>query len=156
MSLALPLTTWTQNALADIFNASAQAVFDKAFDHFLAKSVTITLNDAAISRAGYKKYLEKLKFPQQKASVQFPGLVESVDKPTHGPLETGVVGGFYEASITQGQATGRPFGLNILTSSLIADIDNDPTTAPNPPVTDLDARRVFKLTLVDQTRTIPF
>ncbi|KAF4568371.1 hypothetical protein EYR40_010226 [Pleurotus pulmonarius] len=156
MSLALPVSTWVQNALTEIFNATIQTAFDHAFDACFSQDVTVVRNDANVARDEYKKALQDLKFPQQTANVKFSGSVSSRDEPSHGPLETGMVGGFFEAQLRQGEPGGRPWQLNILTTSFIADVDNDASVIPNPPVTDFDARRISKFTIVDNVRVIPF
>ncbi|KAF4586218.1 hypothetical protein EYR38_010492 [Pleurotus pulmonarius] len=95
MSLALPVSTWVQNALTEIFNATIQTAFDHAFDACFSQDVTVVRNDANVARDEYKKALKDLKFPQQTANVKFSGSVSSRDEPSHGPLEVCRVYNFY-------------------------------------------------------------
>ncbi|KAF7421062.1 hypothetical protein PC9H_011582 [Pleurotus ostreatus] len=156
MSLAPPVAAWVQNALSEILNATMQPAFDRAFDACFAADAAVVRNGAPVPRDAYKTALQDIKFPQQTAAVQFPGAVSAREGPGRGPLETGIVGGFFEAQLRQGEPGGRPWQLNILTTSFIANVDSDASVVPDPPITDFDARRISKFTIVDRVRVIPF
>ncbi|KDQ23823.1 hypothetical protein PLEOSDRAFT_1108305 [Pleurotus ostreatus PC15] len=155
MSLAPPVAAWVQNALSEILNATMQPAFDRAFDACFAADVAVVRNGAALSR----------RLQNGAAGHQVPAADGRGAVPWGGQRERGAGawaagdrdgGGFFEAQLRQGEPGGRPWQLNILTTSFIANVDNDASVVPDPPITDFDARRISKFTIVDRVRVIPF
>ncbi|KAJ6479033.1 hypothetical protein C8R45DRAFT_1156552 [Mycena sanguinolenta] len=90
-----PLNDWAQQHLFAILKATTQTEFDSAFDAFLSKNATITVNGKKVSRDEYQKQLQGKRFDEAGATVQLSGAVEA------GSIQAGVVGLFYAAAITE-------------------------------------------------------
>jgi hypothetical protein len=71
-----PLKAWAEQHLSSIIQATTKTAFDSAFDAFLSKNATITLNGKDISRDEYQKQLQGEGFDEAGATVQFSGAVE--------------------------------------------------------------------------------
>lgn len=76
MSLAPQLTTFAENAITAIFQATDKKTFDAAFDSFVATHPTsIVVNGETLSREQYHDKLWDTKFLEAGAQVQFLGAV---------------------------------------------------------------------------------
>jgi hypothetical protein len=71
-----PLRSWAEQHLSSIIKATTQTAFDSAFEAFLSKHATITVNGKKVSRDEYKKQLQGEGFDEAGAIVQFSGAVE--------------------------------------------------------------------------------
>jgi hypothetical protein len=71
-----PLRSWAEQHLSSIIKATTQTAFDSAFEAFLSKHATITVNGKNVSRDEYKKQLRGEGFDEAGAIVQFGGAVE--------------------------------------------------------------------------------
>ncbi|PSR76824.1 hypothetical protein PHLCEN_2v8205 [Hermanssonia centrifuga] len=92
------LSTWAQNRLTAIFQATTQDDFDLAYENFVAKQVHITVNGKHVSRADYKTQLWQEKGLESGAEVSYPGTVEVPG--TDGEL-SGLVGLFLQATVAE-------------------------------------------------------
>ncbi|KAJ7662916.1 hypothetical protein B0H17DRAFT_952936 [Mycena rosella] len=95
-----PLKTWAEQHLSSIIKATTQTMFDSAFDAFLSKNATVTVNGKHISRDEYKKQLQGEGFDEAGATVTFGGAVE-VPADQSSPIQAGAVGLFYAAAISE-------------------------------------------------------
>ncbi|KAJ7448437.1 hypothetical protein B0H11DRAFT_2080853 [Mycena galericulata] len=95
-----PLKTWAQQHLSSIIKATAPAALDSAFDAFLSKHATITVNGKRLSHDEYKKQLQGQGFDEAGAIVTFSGAVE-VPANEDDNIQAGSVGLFYTADISQ-------------------------------------------------------
>lgn len=76
MSLAPQLTTFAENAITAIFQATDKKAFDAAFDSFVATHPTsIVVNGETLTREQYHDKLWDTKFLEAGAQVQFLGAV---------------------------------------------------------------------------------
>lgn len=76
MSLAPQLTTFAENAITAIFQATDKTTFDAAFDSFIATHPTsIVVNGETLTREQYHDKLWDTKFLEAGAQVQFLGAV---------------------------------------------------------------------------------
>lgn len=76
-NIVLPsLTNWAQQHLTRVFQTTAAADLDAAFDAFLAKDCVITVNGQKTTRDQYKQQLQGEKFAEASASVKYLGAVE--------------------------------------------------------------------------------
>lgn len=113
-----PLRTWAEQHLSSIIKATTQTAFDAAFDGFLSKSATVTVNGKHVSRDEYKKQLQGEGFDEAGAEVTFSGAVEVPADQNNSiqvcmislfpkipcnlrPPQAGVVGLFYTATISE-------------------------------------------------------
>jgi len=120
MSVAIVLPTlsvWAEGHLSAVLQATTEAEFDSAFDGFLSKHASITLNGQHLSRDQYKQQLlEESAVNKRSGSVKFDSVVEvstdleqpvkvrslwylSLDGTDCRPDQAGVVGAFYTATI---------------------------------------------------------
>lgn len=78
MALVLPpLRFWAEGHIASILKATTTASFNEAFDNFLSKHASITVNGQHLSRDQYKQQLlGESAVNKDSASVQFDGVVE--------------------------------------------------------------------------------
>jgi hypothetical protein len=77
VNIVLPsLRNWAEQHLSSIIKATTQTAFDSAFEAFLSKHATITVNGKNVSRDEYKKQLRGEGFDEAGAIVQFGGAVE--------------------------------------------------------------------------------
>ncbi|KAK6977044.1 hypothetical protein R3P38DRAFT_3126281 [Favolaschia claudopus] len=124
-----PLKTWAEQHLSSIIKAPTKPAFDSAFDAFLSKHATITVNGKHISRDEYQKQLQGEGFEEVSADVQFTGAVE-VPSSEPESVGGGVVGLFYTALIAEGIVIrDAPVGRKI-TSSLNLIIEEDKSLQP--------------------------
>jgi len=161
MSIVLPtLTAWAEGHLSSILEATTSTDFDDAFDAFLSKHVSITVNGQHISRDQYKQQLlgESTVGPnKQSTSIKFDGVVEvSTDKEQ--PVEAGLVGLFYVATTDLKEKVFGASAQTQVTSSINVIIEQD-TTLPKPPVSPIrgffDGRRVASLNQVFIDKAVP-
>ncbi|KAJ6479022.1 hypothetical protein C8R45DRAFT_832855, partial [Mycena sanguinolenta] len=107
-----PLNDWAQQHLSAILKATTQTEFDSAFDAFVSKNATITVNGKKVSRDEYQKQLQGEGFDEAGATVQFSGAVEAgsiqvgveatnCSKYDSYEVQAGVVGLFYTATIME-------------------------------------------------------
>ena len=120
MSVAIVLPTlsvWAEGHLSAVLQATTEAEFDSAFDGFLSKHASITLNGQHLSRDQYKQQLlGESAVNKRSGSVKFDSVVEvstdleqpvkvcslwylSLDGTDCRPDQAGVVGAFYTATI---------------------------------------------------------
>ncbi|KAK7029887.1 hypothetical protein R3P38DRAFT_2932197 [Favolaschia claudopus] len=122
-----PLKTWAEQHLSSIIKATTKPAFDSAFDAFLSKHATITVNGKRVSRDEYQNQLQGEGFEEVNADVQFTGAVEV---PSSEGVAGGVVGLFYTALIAEGIVIrDAPVGRKI-TSSLNLVIEEDKSLQP--------------------------
>ncbi|KAJ7743379.1 hypothetical protein B0H16DRAFT_1561617 [Mycena metata] len=145
-----PLKTWAENQLSLIIKATSSTAFNSAFDAFLSKNATITLNGKHISREEYKTKLQGEGFDEAGATVHFSGAVEVPSEPNS--IQAGVVGLFYNATIAENIVIrDAPVQSNI-TSSINLVIEEDKSLSPPhlPPGVHgfFDGRRVSVLNQV--------
>jgi hypothetical protein len=78
VNIVLPtLTAWTEGHLSSVLQATTSTDFDSAFDDFLSKNVTITVNGRHLSRDEYKQQLlGESAVNKESTSVKFDGVVE--------------------------------------------------------------------------------
>ncbi|KAJ7474989.1 hypothetical protein FB451DRAFT_1247199 [Mycena latifolia] len=147
-----PLKNWAEDHLSTIIKAKTQAVVDEAFDTFLAKDATLTVNGKRVSRDEYKNQLRGLL--EQSATVKFSDAVE-VPADQSRPSQAGSVGLFYTAVIVEGiNVHGAPVEDNV-TSSVNLVIKEDKSLTPSPLVHGgiFDGRRVFEVNQVIAGKT---
>lgn len=138
--------------------ATTSIDFDNAFDAFLSKHVTITVNGQHLSREQYKKQLlGETTVNKQSTSIKFDGVVE-VPTDTEQPVKAGLVGLFYVATTDlKERVFGAPAQIQV-TSSLNIQIEQD-MTLPQPPVSPIigffDGRRVATLNQVFIDKPVP-
>ncbi|KAJ7062295.1 hypothetical protein C8F01DRAFT_127712, partial [Mycena amicta] len=92
-----PLKTWAQQHLTAVLKATTQSAFNTAFDAFIAKDASITVNGKHVTRDAYKRTLEG--FEDRSVDVKFNEMVEVPTSPN--TIEAGVVGLFYSEHINQ-------------------------------------------------------
>jgi len=124
-----PLRTWAEQHLSSIIKATTQTAFDAAFDGFLSKHVTVTVNGKKVSRDDYKKQLQGEGFDEAGATVAFSGAVE-VPADTNNPIQAGVVGLFYTATIAENIVIRDASVQSQITSSLNLVIEEDKSLTP--------------------------
>ncbi|KAF8169154.1 hypothetical protein K438DRAFT_1983472 [Mycena galopus ATCC 62051] len=124
-----PLKTWAQQHLSSIIQATTKPSFDSAFDSFLSKHVTITVNGKNISRDEYQKQLQGEGFDEAGATVQFSGAVE-VPSGDSNDIQGGTVGLFYTANIVQNIVVQDAPITRQITSSLNLVIEEDKSLTP--------------------------
>ncbi|KAJ6606160.1 hypothetical protein DFH09DRAFT_1017103 [Mycena vulgaris] len=128
-NIVLPsLRIWAEQHLSSILKATTQTAFNAAFDGFLSKHATVTVNGKHVSRDEYKKLLQGEEFNEAGATVTFNGAVEVPADQTHS-IQAGAVGLFYTAVITEHTHHGAP-AQNQVTSSLNLVIEEDKTLTP--------------------------
>jgi len=129
-NIVLPnLTNWTKQHLTTIFQATAQADFNAAFDAFIAQDVSITVNGQSTSRDDYKQQLSSGKGVEQSASVNFLGAVEVPADSTQ-PVLAGTVGTFFNAIIDEKFLVFGAPESNTVTSALNVVIAQDKSIQP--------------------------
>ncbi|KAJ7468719.1 hypothetical protein FB451DRAFT_1560410 [Mycena latifolia] len=124
-----PLRTWAEQHLSSIIKATTQTAFDSAFDAFLSKNATVTVNGKHISRDAYKKQLQGEGFDEAGAIVTFGGAVE-VPTDQSNPIQAGVVGLFYTAVISEAIVIRDAPVQSTVTSSLNLVIEEDKSLSP--------------------------
>ncbi|KAJ6476358.1 hypothetical protein C8R45DRAFT_1102616 [Mycena sanguinolenta] len=123
-----PLKTWAQQHLSSIIQATTQTTFNSAFDAFVSKNATITVNGKKVSRDEYQKQLQGEGFDEAGATVQFSGAVEV---PLEGnSIQAGVVGLFYTAIIAENIVIRDAPVQRQITSSLNLVIEEDKSLTP--------------------------
>jgi len=159
MSIVLPtLTAWAEGHLSSILEATTSTEFDDAFDAFLSKHVSITVNGQQLSRDQYKQQLlGESAVNKQSTSIKFDGAVE-VPTDQEQPVKAGLVGLFYVATTDlKERVFGAPAQTQV-TSSLNVIIKQD-TTLPQPPISPIigffDGRRVATLNQVFIDKAVP-
>ncbi len=75
MTKLLSLGDYAKFHITQIYTVST-ADFDRAFDAFISKQVSITLNGKRISRADYEKHLQQERSNAQSSQIDFTGVVE--------------------------------------------------------------------------------
>jgi hypothetical protein len=77
-AIVLPtLSVWAEGHLSAVLQATTQAEFDSAFDGYLSKHASITVNGKHVSRDQYKQQLtEDGAVNKQSGSVKFNNVVE--------------------------------------------------------------------------------
>ncbi|KAJ7725303.1 hypothetical protein DFH07DRAFT_854181 [Mycena maculata] len=143
-----PLRTWAEQHLSAIIKATSQAAFESAFDGFLSKNATVTVNGKHVSREQYKQQLQGEGFDEAGAFVTFGGAVEVPADQTN-PIQAGVVGLFYTATISENIVIRDAPVQSQITSSLNLVIEEDKSLTPphTPPGVRgfFDGRRVSVL-----------
>ncbi|KAJ7079639.1 hypothetical protein B0H15DRAFT_501276 [Mycena belliarum] len=124
-----PLKTWAEQHLSSIIKATTQTAFDAAFDAFLSKHATVTVNGKHLSRDAYKKQLQGEGFDEAGAIVTFSGAVE-VPTDQKNPIQAGVVGLFYTADISENIVIHDASVQSHITSSLNLVIEEDKSLTP--------------------------
>jgi len=150
----------TEGHLSAVLMATTEPEFDNAFDAFLSKHVTITVNGHHISRDNYKKQLQgesTIGSLKVSTSVKFDGVVEVPTDPQE-PVKAGQVGAFYVSTTElREMVLGAPAQTQVI-SSLNITIKQD-TCIPSPPVSPIigffDARRVAVLNQVFVSQPVP-
>jgi len=154
MAIVLPpITAWAKGHLASILTATTTTDFNSAFDAFLSKHATITVNGQHVSRDQYKQQLlgeSTVGNLKQSTSIEFNGVVE-VPTDQEQLVKAGLVGAFYVATTNlREKVFGAPAQTQII-SSLNIQIEQD-TTLPQPPAGPIrgffDGRRVTTLNQV--------
>ncbi|KAJ7145724.1 hypothetical protein C8R44DRAFT_755751 [Mycena epipterygia] len=134
VNIALPsLRIWAEQHLSSIIKATTQTAFDAAFDGFLSKSATVTVNGKHVSRDEYKKQLQGEGFDEAGAEVTFRGAVEVPANPNNSRflyLQAGVVGLFYTATISKKIVIRDAPVQSQITSSLNLVIEEDKSLIP--------------------------
>ncbi|KAJ6542800.1 hypothetical protein B0H19DRAFT_1171954 [Mycena capillaripes] len=123
-----PLKTWAEQHLSSIIKATTETAFDSAFEAFLSKHVTITVNGKNVSRDEYKKQLQGEGFDEAGATVEFSGAVEIPSE--NNSIQSGVVGLFYTAIISENIVIRDAAIQSQITSSLNLVIEEDKTLTP--------------------------
>ncbi|KAF7373248.1 hypothetical protein MSAN_00533700 [Mycena sanguinolenta] len=145
-----PLKTWAQGHLSSIIKATTQTAFDSAFDAFVSKNATITVNGKKVSRDEYQKQLQGEEFDEAGADVQFNGAVEVPAESNS--IQAGVVGLFYTAVIAENIVVRDAPVERQITSSLNLVIEQDkslsPPSLPHGIHGFFDGRRVIELNQV--------
>ncbi|CAL1697450.1 unnamed protein product [Somion occarium] len=127
--ILLPLTNWVQQHLTAIFQTTKAADFNSAFDAFIAKDATITVNGQKLTRDQYKQQIQGEKFAEASAQVKFIGTVEVPDSEDQRVI-AGKVGTFFQATIDERfLVLGAP-ETSTVTSSLNLSIAPDKTLEP--------------------------
>ncbi|OBZ77565.1 hypothetical protein A0H81_02238 [Grifola frondosa] len=156
-NIVLPsLTDWTEQRVTALLTTTTEADFNTAFDAFLSKNVTITVNGQDLTRDQYKQQLRQEKFDEAFAQVQFSGAVE-VPADTNRPIDAGTVGIFYTATINENiLVLGAP-SQSIVNSSLNVVVKPDESLQPpkTPGRGDFDPRRVSNLSEVTTDKPNP-
>jgi len=137
MSIVLPtLTAWAEGHLSSILKAATTADFNDAFDAFMSKHASITVNGRHLSRDQYKQQLlGESAVNKRSASIKFDGVVE-VSTDQEQPVKAGLVGAFYVATTDLKELVfGAPAQTQV-TSSLNIHIEQD-TTLPQPPISPI-------------------
>ncbi|KAJ6615357.1 hypothetical protein B0H10DRAFT_2041069 [Mycena sp. CBHHK59/15] len=124
-----PLKTWAEGHLSSIIKATSATAFDSAFDAFLSKHAKVTVNGKHISRDEYKKQLQGEGFDEAGATVAFSGAVE-VPADQSNPIQAGVVGLFYTATISENIVIRDAPVQSQVTSSLNLLIEEDKSLTP--------------------------
>jgi len=140
------LTNWTEQHLTTLFQATALADFNNAFDAFIAHNASITVNGQKTSRDDYKQMLGNKTAGEASASVNFLGTVEI---PTNGsePLTAGTVGTFINA-IIEGKFVFDDVAVShTVNASVNFVISQDPSIQPSNSTDEgsFDSRRVTEL-----------
>ncbi|KAJ7145736.1 hypothetical protein C8R44DRAFT_755771 [Mycena epipterygia] len=137
VNIALPpLRIWAEQHLSSIIKATTQTAFEAAFDGFLSKSATVTVNGKHVSRDEYKKQLQGEGFDEAGAEVTFSGAVEvpadnSIQlSPKELYPQGGVVGLFYTATISENIVIRDAPVQSQVTSSLNLVIEEDKSLTP--------------------------
>lgn len=86
--IILTLTSWVEQRLKAVLEASIKHDFDIAFDAFVAPSATITLNGQKVSRAHYSQLLWKEQDHDRSITVNFKGTV-AVPKDSNAVIQVG-------------------------------------------------------------------
>ncbi|KAH9921639.1 uncharacterized protein B0H18DRAFT_880049 [Fomitopsis serialis] len=113
------LTQWIEFNISALYKATTQAAFDIAFDILLHEDAQIYVNGARFTRDEYKRHLQDQKLLEYSATVTFSNAVQ-VPVKTVGFTETGSVGVFYKAVISEKAFVGAGRMANVITSSLNA------------------------------------
>jgi len=150
-----PLTTWTEEHLTTLIQASTQDAFDTAFDNFISQNVDITFNGAPLTRDQYKQQVQSEQLLERAATVTFNSIVQAPQLNTQATQSSGLVGVSFTATYVETiNVLGAPEE-HTANSSLNITIAQDPSI-PLPPSGirgDVDPRRVVALNqvLVDKT-----
>ncbi|KAJ6578230.1 hypothetical protein B0H19DRAFT_1338296 [Mycena capillaripes] len=110
-----PLKTWAEEHLASVIKASNLSEFDLAFQEFVSKDATITVNGNHVSREEYKKMLQAEEFDEAGATLHINGAVQVPEKTS---TQGGFVGLFYRATIREGIRVRDAPVENHITSSM--------------------------------------
>jgi len=151
-AIVLPtLSVWAEGHLSAVLQATTQAEFDSAFDGYLSKHASITVNGKHVSRDQYKQQLtEDGAVNKQSGSVTFNNVVE-VSTDLEQPVKAGVVGAFYTVTIALNEIVFGAPAETQTTSSINIIIEQD-KTLPQPPASSIrgffDGRRVVTLSQV--------
>ncbi|KAJ7657812.1 hypothetical protein DFH06DRAFT_1327869 [Mycena polygramma] len=123
-----PLKTWAEQHLSSIIKATSTTAFDSAFDGFLSKNASITVNGKSVSRDEYKKQLQGEGFDEAGAIVQFKDAVEIPSESNS--IQAGLVGLFYTATISENIVIRDAQVQSHITSSLNLVIEEDKSLSP--------------------------
>ncbi|KAH9837639.1 uncharacterized protein C8Q71DRAFT_706044 [Rhodofomes roseus] len=115
----LPLTTWIQDRISALYQATTEAAFNEAFDVLLHQDAQIYVNGARLTRVEYKRQVQEQKLVEHSATLTFSNAVQVQGKSVD-LNETGSVGVFYKATIYENALVGAGRMTNIITSSLNA------------------------------------
>ncbi|KAJ7128439.1 hypothetical protein C8R44DRAFT_700971 [Mycena epipterygia] len=135
-----PLKTWAQQHMYAIIKATTQTAFDAAFDGFLSKHATTTVNGKHISRDEYKEQLQGLRFDESftlrrmvgvssGATVVFSNAIEVPADPEN-PLQAGAVGLFLTDIISEDIIIRDAQVQSRITSSLNLVVEEDKSLKP--------------------------
>ncbi|KAJ7128374.1 hypothetical protein C8R44DRAFT_700938 [Mycena epipterygia] len=124
-----PLKTWAQQHMSAIIKATTQTAFDAAFDGFLSKHATTTVNGKHISRDEYKEQLQGLRFDESGATVVFSNAIEVPADPEN-PLQAGAVGLFLTDIISENIIIRDAQVQSRITSSLNLVVEEDKSLKP--------------------------
>ncbi|KAJ3512054.1 hypothetical protein NLJ89_g3747 [Agrocybe chaxingu] len=132
-AIVLPtLTQWTKNHITALIQASNNTDLDAALDAFLSKDASLTVNGVQVSRQDFAKQVQIENFDEAGASIAFRASVE-VSKNQDKPFDTGSVGVFYTAIISQAiRIRDAPVNSQV-TASVNVVIEQDPSIPPPPP-----------------------
>ncbi|KAJ7579729.1 hypothetical protein C8J56DRAFT_963487 [Mycena floridula] len=144
-AIVLPrLSAWTEGHVQALFTAKTEADFESAFDVFLAKNVSVTVNGAHITRDAYKQRLQADRALERSATVTFGGVVQ-VDKEHSDDFKSSMVLLFRNKSLHRSMSCQScPFSAAAYLNPTL-----HPPTLPGRGF--FDGRRVFKLDEVTTT-----
>jgi len=147
-AIALPsLTNWLKQHVTTLYTVTDTSAFDDAFDAFLTKDASITVNGAKITRDQYKQQLLGQKFEESGAQVNFLASVEVPADQTQTAL-AGDVGISFQATVDEKfLVLGAPETRSVNSSLNVVIIQDKTITPPNLPGRGgaFDPRRVSVL-----------
>ncbi|KAH8093132.1 hypothetical protein BXZ70DRAFT_950206 [Cristinia sonorae] len=123
------LTDWVKQHVTTLYTATSKDAFTDAFNAFVAKNASITVNGKKISRDQYMQQLLSQKFEEAGAEVNFLATVEVPADPTQTDV-AGDVGASFKATIDEKFLVLGVPETRIVTSSLNVVIIRDPTIEP--------------------------